>query len=234
MICLPVPHSSVSQEDIPQNIHFRPKSDDLSDLVGNAFNPTLNSPLLKVTPCIPPQNIPYDSTDSLVEDAIWKWVTAISAWHTSNVALLKTGSEENETDAMIFINTGTDGTIMLWDFNPQFNDGSGSESSVSSKPDLTAAKLPIHRIWSKSELGEFTPKAVDRDVITGTPSGINSANSSPPRLQKRNSALEINNKNLPMTKIGQGRVEPVRSDSGDSSTWERLHNTLQRRLYIGI
>lgn len=154
----------------------------------------------------------YDMSGNLI-DKEWGHTEGVT-----DVALLETGSEENETDAMILISTGTDGTIMLWDFNPRSNDGSGSESSVSSKPDLTAAKLPIRRILSKSELGEFTPKAADRDGITGTPSGINSANNSPPRLRKRNSALGINNtKNLPMAKIGQGRVEPVRSDSGDSS-----------------
>lgn len=82
----------------------------------------------------------YDMNGNLI-DKEWGHTEGVT-----DVALLETGSEENETDAMILISTGTDGTIMLWDFNPQFNDGSGSESSVSSKPDLTAAKLPIHRI----------------------------------------------------------------------------------------
>ena len=154
----------------------------------------------------------YDLNGNLI-DKEWGHTEGVT-----DVALLETGSEENETDAMIVISTGTDGTVMIWDFNPRSNDSSSSESSVSSKPELTAAKTPIRRILSKSELGEFTPKALEREVINGTPSGLNSANSSPPRLKKRSSALGINGiKNLPMAKIVQGRGEPVRSDLGDSS-----------------
>lgn len=155
----------------------------------------------------------YDLNGNLI-DKEWGHTEGVT-----DVALLETGSEENETDAMIVISTGTDGTVMIWDFNPRSNDSSSSESSVSSKPELTAAKAPIRRILSKSELGEFTPKALDREVIiNGTPSGLNSVNSSPPKLKKRNSTLGINGiKNLPMVKIAQGRGDPIRSDSGDSS-----------------
>lgn len=154
----------------------------------------------------------YDMNGNLI-DKEWGHTEGVT-----DIALLETGSEDNETDAMILISTGTDGTVMLWDFNPRSNDGSGSESSVSSKPELTAAKLPIRKVLSKSELGEFTPKPSDREVITGTPSGIASANNSPPRLRKRNSALGINSTRvLPTAKIGQDKAAPVRSDSGDSS-----------------
>ena len=154
----------------------------------------------------------YDMNGALV-DKEWGHTEGVS-----DVALLETGSEENETDAMMVISTGTDGTVMIWDFNPRSNDGSGSESSISSKPDLTAAKMPLRRILSKSELVEFTPKPSEKEpIIVGTPSGINSASNSPPRaVRKRNSAYGLN-KNLPMAKIGQGRSDPVRSDSGDSS-----------------
>ncbi|KAF8460230.1 WD40-repeat-containing domain protein [Kalaharituber pfeilii] len=152
----------------------------------------------------------YDLNGNLI-DKEWGHTEGVS-----DVALLETGSEDNETDTMMVISTGTDGTIMIWEFNPRSNDGSSSESSVSSKPELTATKTPIRRILSKSELNEFTPKTADKDIIAGAPSGVNSANNSPPRVKKRNSMYGMN-KTLPMAKIGQGRTDSARTDSGDSS-----------------
>ncbi|KAI5791626.1 WD40-repeat-containing domain protein [Peziza echinospora] len=163
----------------------------------------------------------YDMNGTLI-DKEWGHTEGVS-----DVALLETGSEDNDTDSMIVISTGTDGTIMIWEFNPRNNEGNGSDSSSSSKGDFTATKTPLRKILSKSELVEFTPKPSDKDVITSVASGANSASNSPPRtVKKRNSAYGMN-KNMPMAKIPQGivRTETVRSDSGDSAPPTPLFGT---------
>ncbi|RPA86214.1 WD40 repeat-like protein [Ascobolus immersus RN42] len=134
---------------------------------------------------------------------------------------------ENDDDAnSILISTGTDGTIMFWEFiqKPAKRSDSDSEDGAP-KPtpkEVTASRAPIRRVLSKQELldggasprtpiGTPLPKEEGKDYLGGASTPVNGR--SPPRtLKKKTSAMSIKGKSSRVSNIGFGTPTPVQSD----------------------
>lgn len=128
----------------------------------------------------------YDMKGELI-DKEWGHTEGVT-----DVALLETGSEVDNTDSTILISTGTDGTVMIWEFNPRtnkFSEADGNNEAASGKSDITAARAPVRKVLSKNDLSEYTTRPAEKEpVIAGGPGLM----ASPPRMvRKRNSALGI-------------------------------------------
>jgi WD40 repeat protein len=142
----------------------------------------------------------YDLGGALI-DKEWGHTEGVS-----DVALL----QGEHRDDIKLISTGTDGTIMIWDFVTGRKDSSfdsparDRESSELESPTLTpketpiASRTPLRRVLSRSELGDFSSAVTPTPGTPSTPdptrvSGSHSVGSmSPPRpLRKKTSAYSL-------------------------------------------
>jgi WD40 repeat protein len=150
----------------------------------------------------------YDLNGGLV-DKEWGHTEGVS-----DVCLLEIeGKDPN--DGLNVISTGTDGTIMIWDFggsNQHSNQPNGLVDSPNLTPkDLTATRTPLRRVLSKTELLDFTPKGSPNPDISG--SGSKSVGStSPPRpLKKKTSLYGMNRPLSGVSKVGLGIQQQTQS-----------------------
>lgn len=136
----------------------------------------------------------YDLSGNLI-DKEWGHTEGVS-----DVALLerepKKGEESGQT---IVISTGTDGTIMIWGFTPKYPAAitepeivaMDTDSSSSSRKEMTATRPPLRRVLSRTELMDFAPK--QGSVQTTRPASAHTGGSSPPRtLRRKTSAYGMN------------------------------------------
>ena len=138
----------------------------------------------------------YDLAGNLI-DKEWGHTEGVS-----DVALLERDPPKGEeTGQTIVISTGTDGTIMIWEFNQKAQEPEPVLSAVvvppesmnsnSTKKEMTATRPPLRRVLSRSELMDFSPKAAPaapnpRPLSAHVPS-------SPPRtLRRKTSAYGMN------------------------------------------
>ncbi|KAI9777339.1 MAG: hypothetical protein M1839_008947 [Geoglossum umbratile] len=123
----------------------------------------------------------YDHIGGCLIDREWGHTEGVS-----DVALLET-ELENDTSATTLISTGSDGTIMIWDFAPkavQQDSPEPAEVLVELSPvkEVTAMKTPLRRVLSRSELAEFQrPTESEGSTPISTPVG----NRSPPRIPRK-------------------------------------------------
>jgi WD40 repeat protein len=129
----------------------------------------------------------YDHIGGCLIDREWGHTEGVS-----DVALLEMESE-NDTSTTL-ISTGSDGTIMIWDFAPkvlQQDSPEPAEVLVEQSPvkEVTAMKTPLRRVLSRSELAEFQrPSESEGPTPVSTPAG----NRSPPRvLRKKTSKYSL-------------------------------------------
>ncbi|KAL7266803.1 hypothetical protein RUND412_010634 [Rhizina undulata] len=139
----------------------------------------------------------YDTGGGLI-DKEWGHTEGVS-----DVALLETDADGEDTEQTILISTGTDGTIMIWGFTLKSNENdsksSDSDNNLSSK-ELTASKTPLRRVLSRSELLDFSPKPGSTPTTTETSTVSTPTSSavsgSPPRVLRRKTSSYGMNRNL--------------------------------------
>lgn len=143
----------------------------------------------------------YDLNGGLV-DKEWGHTEGVS-----DVCLLEVGGRDLG-ESVTVISTGTDGTIMIWDFlervgsNLSQSASNGyTEPSVAAK-DTTAARTPLRRVLSKSELVEFIPKGSPSTEFTGSGSKSVGSTSPPRQLRKKASMYGMNRPLTAVTKAG--------------------------------
>ncbi|KAI5800021.1 WD40-repeat-containing domain protein [Geopyxis carbonaria] len=142
----------------------------------------------------------YDLNGGLV-DKEWGHTEGVS-----DVALLEDG------DDIKLISTGTDGTVMVWDFvsrealQNQIKDTSFMDSPVVASKDLTATRTPLRRVLSRTELLDFASRTTPTPDPAAKTCGSQSVGStSPPRpLRKKTSAYSLNRTLTHSQKIGLG------------------------------
>jgi hypothetical protein len=157
----------------------------------------------------------YDMNGNLI-DKEWGHTEGVT-----DIALL-----ENDDDAnSILISTGTDGTIMFWEFcqrktvRPSDSDSEDGNPKPTPK-EVTASRAPIRRVLSKQELLDGSasprtpaatpaPKEEGKDYLGGASTPVNGR--SPPRtLRKKTSAMSIKSKSSRISNIGMPM--PVNSE----------------------
>ena len=162
----------------------------------------------------------YDLNGGLV-DKEWGHTEGVS-----DVCLLEVG-KDREGENMTVISTGTDGTIMIWDFSERGSQGvngnaaqSSRELEVTPQRDLTAARTPLRRVLSKAELMDFTPKggSVNSNGANPELSGVSGSKSvgstSPPRpLRKKGSLYGLNRNLAAVSKAGLAVQQQTQSQS---------------------
>lgn len=115
----------------------------------------------------------YDANAGAFLDREWGHTAAVTS-----IALLERVDSEQKT----IISTGSDGTIMIWDLSPsppslgEPIDLSTSSRDPSPQKEMPSVRLPLRRVLSKAELGEF-----QRISPVSTPTG----RTSPPRVVRR-------------------------------------------------
>lgn len=160
----------------------------------------------------------YDLNGGLV-DKEWGHTEGVS-----DVCLLEvSGKKDVAAESVTVISTGTDGTIMIWNFlergsassNPNAPNGTPEPSALSR--DSTAARTPLRRVLSKSELIEFTPKGSPGTELPG--SGSKSVGSiSPPRqLRKKASMYGMNRPLTAVSKAGVAIQQQTQSSPSSPS-----------------
>ncbi|KAH0544820.1 hypothetical protein FGG08_001049 [Glutinoglossum americanum] len=123
----------------------------------------------------------YDHIGGCLIDREWGHTEGVS-----DVALLET-ELENDTSTTTLISTGSDGTIMIWDFAPkvlQQDSPEPTEIPMEQTPakEMMATKTPLRRVLSRSELAEFQrPSESEGSTPVSTPTG----NRSPPRMLRK-------------------------------------------------
>ncbi|KAF8252289.1 WD40 repeat-like protein [Wilcoxina mikolae CBS 423.85] len=144
----------------------------------------------------------YDLNGGLV-DKEWGHTEGVS-----DVCLLEVGGVDL-SESVTVISTGTDGTIMIWDFLERVGSNSSqsapngcTEPSVAAK-DTTAARTPLRRVLSKSELVEFMPKGSPGTEFTGSGSKSVGSTSPPRQLRKKASMYGMNR---PLTAVSKAGV----------------------------
>ena len=151
----------------------------------------------------------YDLNGGLV-DKEWGHTEGVS-----DVCLLEVSGKK-----LTVISTGTDGTIMIWDFLERGGPSSSpnaSNGTPESSRDSTAARTPLRRVLSKSELVEFTPKGSPGAEFPG--SGSKSVDSiSPPRqLRKKASMYGMNRPLTAVSKAGMAIQQQTQSSPSSPS-----------------
>ncbi|KAG0638911.1 WD40-repeat-containing domain protein [Tuber brumale] len=175
----------------------------------------------------------YDLAGNLI-DKEWGHTEGVS-----DVALLERGPRKGEeTGQTIVISTGTDGTIMIWEFNPKTQDPEPATNAVvacpesvdggSAKKEMTATRPPLRRVLSRSELMDFSPKTAP---VTSNPRPLSAhVPSSPPRtLRRKTSAYGMNrsmsSKGGPNTPMPPTPSTTTTEDSVSPSTLVFTHTT---------
>jgi WD40 repeat protein len=158
----------------------------------------------------------YDMNGGLV-DKEWGHTEGVS-----DVCLLEFTDKDRE-EGMTVISTGTDGTIMIWEFaergaldtNAPPANGDAELSLV--PKDLTATRMPLRRVLSKSELMVFTPKG--SPTAEAFASGSKSVGStSPPRvLRKKTSMYGMNRPLTAVSKAGIAIQQQTQSQPSQTS-----------------
>ncbi|CCX06588.1 WD40-repeat-containing domain protein [Pyronema domesticum] len=127
----------------------------------------------------------YDLNGGLV-DKEWGHTEGVS-----DVCLLEITGQDSAPDTVSVVSTGTDGTIMIWDF---LEKGPSQVREISrdildplptGRESLTAARTPIRRVLSKSELIEFTPRSSQGGEGIGSGSRSVGSTSPPRQLRKK-------------------------------------------------
>lgn len=166
----------------------------------------------------------YDLTGGLV-DKEWGHTEGVS-----DVCLLEVG-KGREGGSTTVISTGTDGTIMIWDFSERGSlgvNGNGMQSSrdfeVAPQRDLTAARTPLRRVLSKTELLDFTPRGGSNGAnqeFSGVSGSKSVGSASPPRpLRKKGSLYGLNKSHsaLPRAGIAVQQQTQSQAQQNQSST----------------
>ncbi|KAH0565221.1 hypothetical protein GP486_001382 [Trichoglossum hirsutum] len=123
----------------------------------------------------------YDHMGGCLIDREWGHTEGVS-----DVALLET-ELENDNSTMTLISTGSDGTIMIWDFAPKVvlpDSPEPTEIPIEQSPakEVMATKTPLRRVLSRSELAEFQrPSEPEGPTPVSTPTN----NRSPPRMLRK-------------------------------------------------
>lgn len=136
----------------------------------------------------------YDLSGNLI-DKEWGHTEGVS-----DVAVLeeepRKGEELGQT---IVISTGTDGTIMIWGFNPKYQEPEPAvaETNETSNPlairkEMTATRPPLRRVLSKSEFMDFSPKSTPTTTTAVRPSSAHVPTSPPRTLRRKTSAYGMN------------------------------------------
>jgi hypothetical protein len=161
----------------------------------------------------------------------------------SDVILLEQRKPPNTHEVgRILVSTGLDGVVMIWDLSIQLqqaqelSQGNIRDEEETPSKELVAAKPPLRRILSRSELAGFR-----QDGLMATPTPIREQ--SPPRIRKKTSrytltpSLPRNTRNdspPPLPNIRRSPVpilDPRRSPSPPSPK-TRLINSVNRRSSI--
>ncbi|PWW77570.1 WD40 repeat-like protein [Tuber magnatum] len=175
----------------------------------------------------------YDLAGNLI-DKEWGHTEGVS-----DVALLERDPRKGEeTGQTIVISTGTDGTIMVWEFNPKAREPEPAISAVvappepvdssSTRKEMTATRPPLRRVLSRSELMDFSPKTAP---VTPNPRPLSAhVPSSPPRtLRRKTSAYGMNrsmsSKGGPNTPMPPTPSTTTTEDSVSPSTPVFTHTT---------
>lgn len=166
----------------------------------------------------------YDLNGGLV-DKEWGHTEGVS-----DVCLLEVG-KEREGGSTTVISTGTDGTIMIWDFSERGSqgvNGNGTPSrdlEVTPQRDLTAARTPLRRVLSRTELMDFTPRggSGNNSEFSGVSGSKSVGSTSPPRpLRKKGSLYGLNRTLSAVSKAGnavqQQTITQSQAQQNQSST----------------
>jgi hypothetical protein len=109
----------------------------------------------------------------------------------SDAILLESPKRDSSSSvARTLVSTGLDGVVMIWDLSVQQHQAQElsqiniREEDETPVKELTAAKPPLRRILSRSELAEFR-----QDSLTGTPTPIREQ--SPPRIRRKTSRYTL-------------------------------------------
>lgn len=175
----------------------------------------------------------YDLAGNLI-DKEWGHTEGVS-----DVALLeKDPLKGEETGQTIVISTGTDGTIMIWEFNPKAQEPELAISAVvvppeptgsnSTKKEMTATRPPLRRVLSRSELMDFSPKTAPA-VPNPRPLSAHVPSSPPRTLRRKTSAYGMNrsmsSKGGPNTSMPPTPSTTTTEDSVSPSTPVFTHTT---------
>jgi hypothetical protein len=158
----------------------------------------------------------YDLNGGLV-DKEWGHTEGVS-----DVCLLESTGKDRE-EVMTVISTGTDGTIMIWEFaergalDTNAAPANGDAELSLAPKDLTATRTPLRRVLSKSELMDFTPKG--SPTAEAFASGSKSVGStSPPRvLRKKTSMYGMNRPLTAVSKAGIAIQQQTQSQPSQTS-----------------
>ncbi|KAI9826175.1 MAG: hypothetical protein M1819_007431 [Sarea resinae] len=150
----------------------------------------------------------YDLNNSSMMDKVYGHTAGVT-----DVALLEREGNGDEPTKKTLISTGCDGTVMIWDIVSQttrllepFEPTRDAPEEPQTK-ELTAAKAPLRRVLSRSELAEFQ-KASQWEGPT--PNSSPSSNRSPPRaLRKKTSRFSLATTQRP----GNGQIPPLPTTS---------------------
>ncbi|PCH06977.1 Hypothetical protein PENO1_014570 [Penicillium occitanis (nom. inval.)] len=160
----------------------------------------------------------------------------------SDVILLERRKDNTHEVGRILVSTGLDGVVMIWDLSIQqqqaqeLSQGNIRDEEETPSKELVAAKPPLRRILSRSELAGFR-----QDGLMATPTPIREQ--SPPRIRKKTSrytltpSLPRNTRNdspPPLPNIRRSPVpvlDPRRSPSPPSPK-TKLVNAVNRRSSI--
>lgn len=160
----------------------------------------------------------------------------------SDIILLERRKENTHEVGRILVSTGLDGVVMIWDLSIQqqqaqeLSQGNIRDEEETPSKELVAAKPPLRRILSRSELAGFR-----QDGLMATPTPVREQ--SPPRMRKKTSRYTLtpsvprnarNDSPPPLPNIRRSPVpvlDPRRSPSPPSPK-TRLVNGVNRRSSI--
>lgn len=132
----------------------------------------------------------YDLNGGLI-DKEWGHTEGVS-----DVALL----ESSDDGTMKLISTGTDRTIMIWDFLTKDDvpslqklaDSPFADSPTQPAKELTATRTPLRRVLSRSELQDFVQKLPDPAQVSSGSQSVGSMSPPRPTVRKKTSAYSLN------------------------------------------